>query len=297
MNRYACSILLTLLALSGCEDGKAAGDGATGSASAAAPAAALPKLTGKTPSSISAERPEAKTGDDPEADYKNFDELYKAQKDAIGKTVLFRGYGTPLRPDFAHLAEAKPSTERANILEATFKPEQQALMRAMPSNQFVQGGQCPRVHVKITGFNEKRRYPQGEVIDVYDVQPDPAPKNLPAGVDFIAMDDVFLAGKSAIGKVADFGVYLNRRDDSAESWVVVTSGCSPHGGWNAQLLIPENDSNRPFFESLKKEGPSTCVRIRAKLTMEPPEALVPRWGAELLATGETYNKPHPPPNP
>jgi hypothetical protein len=249
------------------------------------------------PSSISGSRPEAKTGDDPKADYKTYDEVYKAQKDAVGKTLLFRGYGTPLRPDFAHLAEAKPSTERANILEATFTKEQLALMRAMPSNQYVQSGQCPRIHVKITGFNEKRRYPQGEVIDVYDLQPDPAPTKLPAGVDFISMDDAFLAGPSAVGKVADFGASLNRRDDSADSWIMVASGCSPHGGWNAQLMIAETDSNRAFFEDLKKAGPSTCVRVRTKLTKAPPEALVPRWSAELLAAGEQYNKPHPPPNP
>lgn len=289
--RIGC-ITLAILGLAACK-GEPSGAGGTSSASAA-PQPTLPKLTDKMPSSISASRPEAKTGDEPKADFKNFDQVYKEQKEAIGKTVLFQGYGTPLKPDLSHLSECKPSTKRTNILATTFKAEQRDLMRAMPSNQFVQGGQCPRIVVKITGFHAERRYPEGELVDVYGLQPDPPPAKLPAGVDFISMDDVFLAGPAAVGKVADFGVYIGTRD---VDWILVATGCTPHGGWNAQLQVAETDANRSFFENLKKEGSSMCVRVRAKITKAPKDTLVPRWGAELTGVGDQYPKPHPAPNP
>lgn len=291
MNGRVAVVVLGALALAGCKD-DSAGGGSTSSASAAPPS--LPQLADKMPSSVSAERPEATAGDDPKADFKTFKEVYKEQDDAVGKTLLFHGFGTPLKPGFSHLSECKPSGERANILQATFKDDKRDLMRAMPSNQFVQGGKCPRVHVKITGFHEKRRYPQGEIIEIYDLQPDPPPKSLPGGVHFVSIDDVLLAGPAAVGKLADFGVSLGGQDDD---WKLNATGCSPHGGWNAHLFVAETDANRSFFQSLKKEGPGTCVRVRAKISKLPKDELVPRVGAELVGVGAQYPKPHPPPNP
>ena len=286
-------ILCCFLALAACDD-KSSGKGSTTSASAA-PKPTLPKLTDKMPSAISGERPEAKAGDDPKADFTKLDEVYKEQDDAKGKTFLFRGYGTPLKPNLSHLSECKVTTKRRNTLEATFNEGQRDVMRALPSNQFVPTGEtCPRIVVKITGFHEKLRYPQGEIVEVYDVQPDPPPKSLPGGVHFISMDDLFLAGPAAVGKIADFGVYPGQKGDN---WVLVATGCSPHSGWNAQLEVAETEANASFLQALQKEGSSTCARVRFKITRAPKDLAVPRWGAEIVGTGKTYPKPHPAPNP
>jgi hypothetical protein len=302
--RMGCIVLATA-ALGACQSdaGPAAQSGASGAAvgsgAAAAAKGGLPKLTEPMPSSISADRPPAKTGDDPKADYKTFNEIYKAGPTAIGKTLLFRGYGTPLKENLTRLSEAKPSTEKPlpTVLEVTFPISRRDLMRAMPSSQFVAQGQVPRVHVKITGLHDHPQYLQGEVIDVYDLQPDPPPARLPSGVDFLSIDDVFLAGADAVGKVADFGVYAGQRDARDESWALVATGCSPHGGWEAQLYVAENDANRDFIQALDKAGGSTCARVRAKITMAPTAAAPSRWGAELVGIGAQFPKPQPGPNP
>ena len=298
-------IVLAAAALEACQGGAEPGaqSGASGAAvesgATAAAKGGLPKLTEQMPSSVSADRPPAKTGDDPKADFKSFDEVYKAGTTAIGKTLLFRGYGTPLKENVARLSEAKPTTEapKPTVLEVTFQLSRRYLMRAMPSSQFVAQGQVPRVHVKITGLHDHPQYLQAEVIDVYDLQPDPPPERLPAGVDFLSIDDVFLAGSSAVGKVADFGVYAGQRDGRDESWALVATGCSPHGGWEAQLYVTENDANREFIQSLSKAGGSTCARVRAKITMAPTPAAPSRWGAELVGIGNQFPKPQPGPNP
>ena len=108
---------------------------------------------------------------------------------------------------------------------------------------------------------------------------------------------MFLAGASAVGKVADFGVYAGQRDSGDESWALVATGCSPHGGWEAQLYVGENDANRDFLQSLNKAGASTCARVRAKITKAPTAAVPSRWGAELIGIGNQFPKPSRVPNP
>jgi hypothetical protein len=287
------------LGLSACEEKKpaAAGDTTATSTSTAKPAAGLTTLTGPHPSSVTPKRPDANTGGDPKVPFKELVEVKKAKAAAEDKEVLIRGYVGQLREPgaFLDLYECEYRGDRI-LLQAKFAEGQIALVRGMPNHK--PNGPCPRIHVKITGFDEKLGHPQGELVEVYDVQPDPLPLNLPAGVDFISIDDLFLRGGSAVGKVAEVPVKLDHKEDKGgvTHYVLQATGCSDHGGRKAHFFVPEQDTTRAALATVPKTP--SCIRARFKITAAPTAEEPTRWGAELVAIGDKkFRAPEPVPNP
>lgn len=301
MRRYAVWAVVSLVGLSACERDQAATAPSTASAAPSASTAPMvggvEQLTGKTPSSVSKNRPEAKSGDDPKAEFKELSEVVKAKAAAEDKRVLIRGYAGQLREPgaFIELYECEYRGDRI-LLEAKYTEDQLALVRGMPSHK--PNGPCPRIHVEITGFDEKKGNPQGEIMDVLDVRPDPLPLDLPSGVDFISIDDIFLRGPSAVGKVADMPVRLHHKEDKAgvTYYVLEATGCSPHGGREAQVMVAETDANRAALASIPKGR--SCLRGRFRITGAPDAEHPARWKVELVGIGDkAIRAPEPVPNP
>lgn len=261
---------------------------APGAGSAAA-APTLPRLTDAMPSSVSSSRPPAVTGPDPAADYHHASEAVAAGAAATGRTILIRGYVAQiLGPTSARVMECQPTGDHRTI-EVRYSEAHRDFIRALPSNSVgIPAGGCPRILVRLTGLVPAFNYPEGDVVSVMDVQPDPPPTALPSGVDFVAMDDMFLAGPGAVGKVADFAVALGRVDTEGgvNRHELYTSGCSPHGGWNAKVVITENDANRAALQGLPRNTTMSCRRVRVRITGAPTRALYNRWEAELLGVGD-----------
>jgi hypothetical protein len=260
-----------------------------------APGAALPKLTDTMPSAVSANRPPAATDPDPAADFKNIADAKAAGPKAVGKTILFQGYASLLKPGDSNLMECNPPKDRT-IFQGRFDDSLRPLMRALPSHK---ADKCARIHAKITGQHSFFQYPQGTILKIYDLQPDPAPTKLPAGVDYVAMDDALLDGPKAVGKVIDLSVYFGRDEtrDGKTSHTLYTTSCSPHGGWNADLLVTESPKNAAVLKQIKEAGTSKCTRVRARLTAAPTDAYFNRFEAELTGYGDTRDMPSPVPNP
>jgi hypothetical protein len=248
------------------------------------------------PSSVSANRAAANTGESPRADFFELAEVLKASAIATDRTVLIRGHVSRLlQPDgWSHLHECVFKQGRIT-LEVQYPPEKAALMRALPTHK--PNSKCPRIYVKITGFGKDTGNPQGKIVDVYDVQPDPVPTNLPGGIGFISMQDVLMKGSPAVGSVADFPVAFDHKEDKGGLTYYVLQGrdCAPHGSWEGALAIPANDKIRAVLDAIPKRP--KCQRVRAKLTTAPLAAEPERWGAELLGIGKISNMPEPPPSP
>jgi hypothetical protein len=267
----------------------------TGPGAKKAPGAGLPKLTDTMPSSVSSSRPPAATDPDPAADFKSIADAKAAGPKAVGKTVLFQGFASLLKPGDSNLIECNPPKDRT-IFQGRFDDAVRPLMRALPSHK---AEKCPRIHAKITGQHSFFQYPQGTILKIYDLQPDPAPTSLPAGVDYIAMDDALLDGPKAVGKVIDVRVYTGTVEtrDGKSTHTLYTTSCLPHGGWNADLLVTESPENSDLLKQIKAAGSSKCTRVRARLTKAPTDAYFNRFEAVLTGYGDTVDAPSPTPNP
>ena len=293
-----CSILAaTVLVLAlGCDRGQPTGTAATSGASAAAPAPAVPQLTDTMPSSVSDKRPEANTGANPKADFFELADVVKASTVAPDRTVLIRGHVSRLlHPEgWSYVHECVFKQSRIT-LEVQYPPEKATLMRALPTHK--PNAKCPRIYVKITGFGKETGNPQGKILDVYDVQPDPVPSSVPNGIGFISLQDVLMRGPSAVGSVADFPVYFDHKEDKGGVTYYTLQGrdCAPHGSWEGSLAVPANAKNRSVLDGIPKRP--KCQRVRVKLTTAPPAAEPEHWGAELQGLGKVVNMPEPPPSP
>jgi hypothetical protein len=293
-----CPILAaTALALVvGCDQGQPSGTGAASAAATATAAPAIPQLTDTMPSSVSAKRAEANTAEDPKANFFELAEVVKASAVAPDKTVLIRGHVSRLlHPEgWSYVHECVFKRSRIT-LEVQYPPEKAALMRALPTHK--PNSPCPRIHVQITGFGKETGNPQGKILEVYDVQPDPVPGNLPKGIDFISLQDVMMRGPSAVGGVADFPVFFDHKEEKGGVTYYALQGrdCAPHGSWEGHLWVASNDKNRSTLDAIPKRP--KCQRVRAKITSAPPAGQPERWGAEIQGIGKPLSVPEPPPSP
>lgn len=291
--RYVGAAFGMLLAL-GCN--KDPGTTGAGSATAATAAPAVPQLTDTMPSTVSPNRGEPNSGEDPKAEFTELVEVMKASTTAVDRSVLIRGHVErllgPDQPSVIH--ECKFRQNRINFL-VHYPEDKLPLMRALPTHK--PKGECPRIHVKLTGFDKASGDPQGTVIEVYDVRPDPIPTNVPAGVDFISLQDAFLKGSGAVGKVADVSVFFDHKEDKGGVTHYALRGrdCTPHGTWEGHLLVPENDKTKSVLAAIPKRP--KCQRVRVKLTAAPTAEAPDRFGAELLGIGAVTSIPEPPPSP
>jgi hypothetical protein len=246
------------------------------------------------PSSVSAQRPEAEKDPPPKADYTDLKAASEAGAKAVGKTILFRGYVTTLKPGDSSMGQCDGKDSMAGF-EGRFDETLRPFMRAIPTSKFEK---CPLIFAKITGHSSFK-YAQGTITKIFELQPDPAPTDLPKGVDYISMDDALLDGKAAVGKVMDVPVYIGHVDENEgkPAFALYPQSCAPHGGHNATLYVQKTPENASVLDDIKKAGLGNCTRIRVKLTKEPTFAFGNRFEAEIIGYGETFKTPSPAPNP
>lgn len=250
------------------------------------PAAGLPRLSDTMPSAVAASRPEANSGADPAADFASFRDVVANKDTAPGKTVLVRGYISSAAPVGAPVVVSEcESTGSMVLFRATYKEAQRDLVRGTPSRNTGYGTKCPRIHLRVTAFSPSGA-PLGEIVDIYDVRPDPAPTNLPAGVDFVSMDDALMRGPAAVGRTVDTYVYQGHAEkkDGSDFVLLYTQGCAPHGGYNAHFIVPVPPEQRAQILAIPRGDldPRGCQRVRVRLTAPPVET---RHGFEAVVIG------------
>lgn len=296
MSRVLLWAATGLLLLTACDEKPSAPAADTTTATAtAAPKQGVPEIAGELPSSVSSKRPEAKDGK-PKTDFPDLAEVVKASKAAVDRQVVVRGFLPHLsNPEgWSQVRECRYRGDRIT-LQVTFPEDKLAVMRALPRRK--PNGDCPRIHVKLTGIDKKTGHPQGQIIDVYDIQPDPLPLNVPQGVDFISMDDMFLRGSGAVGKVADVAVRLDHKQDKSgvTYHALFTRGCAAHGSWDGHFWVAETDQTKAALSGIPKKP--QCQRVQLRITAAPAGDEPSRWGAQLVGIGKKLRMPEPPPNP
>jgi len=249
------------------------------------------------PPSVSTSRPEASADKGPtKVGYTELKEVVKAGRNAVDGTLVFRGQVARLVDPggWSNLQECEFKGSRV-ILEVHYPEDKAPLMRALPTHK--PKDKCPRIEVKISGFAKDSGNPQATVVQIYGVQPDPAPKTLPAGIDFISMQDIFMRGPSAGGGVADLPVYFDQKEDKGGTTYYSLRGgdCAPHGTWEGHFWVGADEQNRRVLAAIPKKP--QCQRVRVKLTTPPTAEQPNRWGADLIGVGKTLTMPEPPPSP
>ncbi len=261
----------------------------------------LIQLKGAPIASVNTTRPEAKKWDKPKYKYKNLAAVKKAGKKAVGKTVLIKGYVKSVMSP-ALLAECKPKNDKTIPLIVTYDAKLRDALRGV--GQYCQCKTKPaRILVKITNdeavrdsfpFYKHKKPIVGEIVAIYDVQPDPPPAKLPKGVDFVSFDDILFAGKAAIGKIADLGIHREHNTptvDGKKQYTLNANGCNPHQSVNPEIRVFETKQTKAWLAKLPKNNGAKCQRVRIKIVKGPERNYSNIYRAVIVGVGDTYDKP------
>ncbi len=209
---------------------------------------------------------------DPVADYKTIDEAKLDGNKALGKTLFFGVWrGTTDATTVTLFGCGKLA---GGLLTATYSIDKRPLVKAIPMTIPSQG-RCPRVVVKLTKREPITNDFKGELQQIMDLVPaevDP----LPAGVDYVSMDDVYIDGKKAAGKVVQLRAY--RSDLEEKKFTAYPCGRSGGAGLNFLYVTftpAQKDAVKDFSSSIM-----TCETIKVKLTTQ--QAYSSTWNAQML---------------
>jgi hypothetical protein len=209
---------------------------------------------------------------DPVADYKSIDDAKLDGNKALGKTLFFRVWrGTT---DASTVTLYGCGKLAGGLLTATYSIDKRPLVKAIPATIPSQG-HCPRVVIKLTKKEPYTNDFKGELQQIMDVTPadvDP----LPAGVDYVSMDDVNIDGKKAAGKIAQLRAY--RSDLEEKKFTAYPCGRSGGAGLNFLYVTftpAQKDVVKDFSSSIM-----TCETIKVKLTTQ--QAYSSTWNAQML---------------
>jgi hypothetical protein len=206
---------------------------------------------------------------DPTTDYKALDDAKLDGAKAYGKTILLRVWrGSTEATNVTLYACGKLGA--GGFLQAKYTVEQRPLVKSIPTTIPIQG-HCPRVVLKLTGKQDYSSDFKGELQTIMDVLPAEEPK-LPAGVDYVSMDDITIDGKKAAGKVAQVKVY---RGDTEEKKFTAYP-CKAAGlHFITVSFAPEQKEAVKGLSST----PMSCESVKVKLTKQD---FMGTWTAQLL---------------
>lgn len=211
---------------------------------------------------------------DPKTDYTSLDDAKLDGKDAYGKTVLIHVWRGATEPTKVTLYQCR--SKGMNYVNATFTDAQKALVKAIPPSIPLHDT-CPRVVLKVTGKEQYGDTLKAEITQILDAVPEVA-KPLPAGVDYVSMDDVNLDGAKAAGKVVRVRVYRG----SEESAKFTAFGCGRIGG-TSFLYVKFTPEQKEDVKSLPAT-PVGCLPIKVKLLTRD---FGQTWNAQLLEVSKT----------
>lgn len=196
---------------------------------------------------------------DPPSDYTKIDDIKMDGAKAFGKTALLHMWRGKTESDQVTLYPCGDKGGGLNWIESSFSSEKKPLVKAISTSAFGSStSTCPRVLLKITGKTQYTNTLKGEIQQILDVEPE-TPEPLPPGVDFLSIDDVNLAGKSAKGKIAQFTIY--RGDTQTTSFTAFP--CGKNGGiqfLKVKYTSTQKDAVKDLPTHLKN-----CATVKLKM--------------------------------
>ena len=206
---------------------------------------------------------------DPAADLHALDEA-KSDASAVGKTILVRvKRGTTDASTFSGF-----SCERGARAAGKFQfvATDVDLVRAIPTAILPKA--CPRVLGKVVGRNKVSNDPIIAITKIYDVTPE-APQKPADGAAFANLDDVHLAGKSAVGKTVELAIWRG----PLERGRFAGYDCRNDAALTDFVKVSYAASLEAKASSIGTGGfPKKCTAVRLKLGS--PGLL--DWNAELV---------------
>lgn len=211
---------------------------------------------------------------DPKTDYTSLDDAKLDGNKAYGKTALLHVWRGATEPAKVTLYQCR--SKGTNYVNAAYTDAQKPLVKAIPPSIPLHDT-CPRVVLKITGKEQYGDALKAEIVQILDAEPAEV-KPLPAGVDYVSMDDVNMDGAKAAGKVARIRVYRG----SEESAKFTAYGCGRIGG-TSFLYVKFTPEQKEDVKTLPAT-PVGCLPMKVKLlTQDYGHA----WNAQLLEVSKT----------
>ena len=207
---------------------------------------------------------------DPTADYKSIDDAKLDGNKAIGKTLFLRVWRGTTEAEKVTLYGCGKAT--GGYVDVAYTVEQRVLVKAIPTTIPMQG-HCPRVVIKLTGKQPYLSEFKGQLVQVMDLTP-AAAETLPAGVDYVSMDDINIDGKKAAGKIAQLRAYRGNLEEKK----FTAYPCGHSGGLNFLYVTftpAQKDAVKDFSDSIM-----SCQSIKVKLTTQ--QAYSATWNAQLV---------------
>jgi len=207
---------------------------------------------------------------DPTTDYKSIDEAKLDGNKAIGKTLFLKVWRGTTDATSVMLYGCGKLT--GGFITVTYAIEMRPLVKAIPPTIPLQG-HCPRVVIKLTGKEPYSNDFKGALSQIMDISPLP-PETVPAGVDYVSMDDVNIDGKKAAGKIAQLRAY---RSDLEEKKFTAYP-CGHSGGLNFLYVTftpAQKDVVKEFSNSIM-----SCETLKVKLMTQ--QAYSSTWTSQLL---------------
>lgn len=211
---------------------------------------------------------------DPKTDYTSLDDAKLDGKTAYGKTALLRVWRGQTDASKTTLYQCR--SKGMNYIEATFTDAQKPLVKAIPPSIPLHDS-CPRVVLKITGKEQYGDALKAEITQILDAEPAEV-KPLPAGVDYVSMDDVNMDGAKAAGKIARIRVYRG----SEEAAKFTAYGCGRIGG-TSFLYVKFTPDQKEDVKTLPAT-PVGCLPMKVKLLTQD---FGHTWNAQLIEVSKT----------
>jgi hypothetical protein len=211
---------------------------------------------------------------DPKTDYTSLDDAKLDGNKAFGKTALLHVWRGSTEAAKVTLYQCR--SKGMNYVNATYTDAQKPLVKAIPPT-IPMHDTCPRVVLKITGKEQYGDALKADIVQILDAEPAEV-KPLPAGVDYVSMDDVNMDGTKAAGKVARIRVYRG----SEESTKFTAFGCGRTGG-TSFLNVKFTTEQKEDVKTLPST-PVGCLPIKVKLLTQD---FAHTWNAQLLEVSKT----------
>jgi len=226
-------------------------------------------VTSAVATAATSSKPEPEEVPDPTTDYKSLDDAKLDGNKAFGKTILLKVWRGSTEASTVTLYGCG-KLGGSGFLVASYAVDKRPLVKSIPTTIPIQG-HCPRAVIKLTGKQDYSTDFKGELQQILDVTPAEAEK-LPAGVDYVSMDDVTIDGKKAAGKVAQLRVY---RGDTEEKKFTAYP-CKAAG--LHFITVNFKPEQKELVKGLSST-PVTCETVKMKLTNQD---FVGTWSAQLM---------------
>ncbi|HEX7602450.1 MAG TPA: hypothetical protein VF316_12630, partial [Polyangiaceae bacterium] len=206
--------------------------------------------------------------------YTSLDDAKLDGNKAYGKTALLHVWRGATEPSKVTLYQCR--SKGMSYVDAAYTDAQKPLVKAIPPSIPLHDT-CPRVVIKITGKEQYGDALKAEIVQILDAEPAEV-KPLPAGVDYVSMDDVNMDGAKAAGKVARIRVYRG----SEESAKFTAYGCGRIGG-TSFLYVKFTPEQKEDVKTLPAT-PVGCLPMKVKLLTQDYGHT---WNAQLLEVSKT----------